>query len=261
MEIYFGAGVGRGETTFTVGEWAGIAAESTARCWPWAEEPVSGPCGDGRDVACTGSDTAADRDASRGRGACWSKLSGRRRRRSVCEVRDEADSRMNSARSGTCQISRRRSRMGSEESVVLFRARAARARGGWRWWGMTTCRATACERRSVRGIAVGSRSWHWAKRRKVRCCVPTTLTSMGDECAEGLDSLLVTITGEGDADLYVRFGSRVCPDDLNQSWDGPDLFAPYAVGSRGVGECTGDRRRERCSFGWRRSSAQVERTR
>ena len=51
------------------------------------------------------------------------------------------------------------------------------------------------------------------------------------EVPAGSAALTVSITGEGDADLYVAFGAPVDEDALNQSWRGPDIFAPYSLGS------------------------------
>ncbi len=47
----------------------------------------------------------------------------------------------------------------------------------------------------------------------------------------GLDGLRIAITGNGDADLYLSFGAPLSVGDLNSSWDGPDIFAPYRGGS------------------------------
>ena len=47
----------------------------------------------------------------------------------------------------------------------------------------------------------------------------------------GLDGLRVVITGDGDADLYLSFGAPLSAEDLNSSWNGPDIFAPYSDGS------------------------------
>ena len=49
--------------------------------------------------------------------------------------------------------------------------------------------------------------------------------------AAGVSVLRVELSGSGDADLYVRIGAPVLDDQVNQQWDGPDILAPYLVGS------------------------------
>lgn len=51
------------------------------------------------------------------------------------------------------------------------------------------------------------------------------------EIAEGATLLRVELRGTGDADLYVRIGAPVLDDQINRAWDGPDILAPYLVGS------------------------------
>ncbi len=47
----------------------------------------------------------------------------------------------------------------------------------------------------------------------------------------GTEALTVSILGDGDADLYVQFGAPVTADVLDQEWNGPDIYAPYVMGS------------------------------
>ena len=51
------------------------------------------------------------------------------------------------------------------------------------------------------------------------------------ELAAGASLLRVELRGTGDADLYVRIGAPILDEQVNQEWNGPDILAPYLVGS------------------------------
>ena len=51
------------------------------------------------------------------------------------------------------------------------------------------------------------------------------------ELPQGVEELKVAIQGDGDADLYVKFGARVSSNELGEIHDEPTFKAPYVFGS------------------------------